>query len=206
MTKKIPAKALANRLKIVLPDIIDTSQTGGVMGRNIADNTLLLHLLIQFYCKHDMAGFVLSVDGFKAFDQVERDGVWKVMQGNNLPQSFIQQVKVLYMGAKCKLVVNGYLSTEIHFDRGLRQGDPLSSQLYALIAEPLAIRIREEHRIIGMRLPGGKQIKSFQHSDDINFILANKQSIITTIRIFEAYGKFSGAEINYLKSSILHHL
>ena len=91
--KKIPSKALANRLRGVLPNIIDESQTGGIAGRNIANGTLLIHLLIQFYTKHEERGYILGIDGSKAYDCVDRDKLWKVLENYNFPLHFINQLK-----------------------------------------------------------------------------------------------------------------
>ena len=68
--KKIGAKATANRVGRILPTIINEHQTGGVMGRNIANSTLLIHLLIQFYTKRNEGGYILSIDSSKAFGNV----------------------------------------------------------------------------------------------------------------------------------------
>jgi hypothetical protein len=42
---KVIAKLLANRLKQILPDIVDIQQTGFIKGRSIHDNILTLKLV-----------------------------------------------------------------------------------------------------------------------------------------------------------------
>ena len=201
--KKIGAKCIAKRVRVVLPYIIDEHQTGGVAGRNITDNTLLIHLLIQFYTMRNEEGYVLSVDSKKAFDEVIREVLWVILERFGFPEGIIQQIKLMYVGARSKLVINGFLSEFITFAKGIRQGCPLSSILYALFIEPLAIRIRRELAVIGFKLPGGSEVKMVQHSDDMNFLVRNIGSIGIILNIVQRYGQFCGARINKLKSFII---
>ena len=201
--KKIGAKSISNKIKNVLPSIIDEYQTGGIGGRDIRNNTLLIHLLIQFYVARGLKGIILSIDSRKAFDKVIRKLLWKILRMFGFPQKVIDQIKVMYVGSKSKLVINGFLSEVIDFDRGVRQGCPLSSMLFALFVEPLAIAIRREESVFGFKLPKGSEIKMVQHSDDMNFLVTQKQSVLTIIRIIEAYGKTGGTVINRSKSFII---
>ena len=201
--KKIGAKGLANKIKQVLPKIIDEHQTGGIGGRDIRDNTLLIHLLIQFYLARGLKGFILSIDSRKAFDKVIRKLLWRILKMFGFPDKVIDQIKVMYVGAKSKLVINGFLSKVIPCERGVRQGCPLSSMLFALFVEPLAIAVRREYAIFGFKLPMGSEIKMVQHSDDMNFLVTNMDSVLAIIRIIEAYGKTGGTVINKGKSFII---
>ena len=59
---KIAAKALANRLLLVLPFVINTNQSCGVPGRNPSENCRLLKDLILDANTHGTGGAVLSLD------------------------------------------------------------------------------------------------------------------------------------------------
>lgn len=71
---KLVSKAIVNRLRLVLNDIIDQFQSAFVLGRLISDNILVgfecLHWLRN--CKNKKTGFAaLKLDMSKAFDRVE---------------------------------------------------------------------------------------------------------------------------------------
>ena len=201
--KKLGAKGTAKRVRGVLPLIVDEHQSGGVAGRDIQNSTLLIHLLIQFYTKKRESGYILSVDSRKAFDEVIREILWFIMKCFGFPDGVIKQIQFNYIGAKSKLVVNGFLSEVILFEKGVRQGCPLSSMLYTLFVEPLAIRIRRECTVLGFKLPRGIEIKMIQHSDDMNFLVTNLDSVRVIIRVIENYGRICGNKINKLKSFII---
>ena len=68
---KIISKLLAERLKCVLPNIIDTDQKGFVKGRNIFQGNQLLQNIIDYTDIEDEEGAILFLDQQKAFDRAE---------------------------------------------------------------------------------------------------------------------------------------
>ena len=69
---KIAAKAVANRLKKVLPDLISSDQTGFMKGRFIGKNIRLIDYVIRFTKERkNIPGLLLFLDLEKAFDTIE---------------------------------------------------------------------------------------------------------------------------------------
>ena len=139
---KILCKALANRLLTVLPTIIHTSQTA-VYGRRIDQTVHLIRDLIDLANKEDDTVAFVFLDQEKAFDRVNHDFLFKIMKAFGLPDNFINWVKILYSNASALVNVNGFLSTPIPLKGGVRQGCPLSSLLYVMVIEILAIQLRD---------------------------------------------------------------
>ena len=71
MDYKIAAKALANRIKSVLPSIINNDQTGFMKNRFIGENIRLIECIIQHAAKENIPGLLLFIDFEKAFDSLE---------------------------------------------------------------------------------------------------------------------------------------
>ena len=101
----------------------------------------------------------------KAFDGVNWRFMFKTLQKFGFGNDFVQWVKLLYKGAESMVKVNGFLSEPIRLQRGVRQGGPLSSLLYVLVAEVLAISVRSEKQIKGIPL-GEIMHKISQYADD----------------------------------------
>ena len=74
---KIAAKAIANRLRNVIPKIINNDQTGFLKGRFISENIRLIHGIINHTESNKIPGLLLFLDFEKAFDTVEWPSIWK---------------------------------------------------------------------------------------------------------------------------------
>ena len=74
MSYKIISKVLANRLKVILPDIIDESQSAFVKGRMIYDNIMVAHESIHSMMTKSSGrkGWMAAkMDMSKTYDRVE---------------------------------------------------------------------------------------------------------------------------------------
>ena len=76
---KIAAKALANRLRTVLAEIVNEDQTCLVPGWSISDHLNLIHDLLDHIDKTDECRILLNLDQEKAFDCVDRDVLQNVL-------------------------------------------------------------------------------------------------------------------------------
>ena len=68
---KIIAKAIASRIKIILPKIIHSDQKGFVNGRFIGENIMELYALMDRSEEDDIDALLISIDFYKAFDTIE---------------------------------------------------------------------------------------------------------------------------------------
>ena len=70
---EITTKALALRLKKVLPSIINDAQTGYMEGRFIGENIRLISDILHFTTRQNLEGIALFIECEKAFDSLEWD-------------------------------------------------------------------------------------------------------------------------------------
>lgn len=79
---KIASKAIANRLKKVLPAIISDTQSSFVHGKLITDNVLLLRQCITSIRRNEEeeGEMALKLDMSKAYDRVEWSCLEKIME------------------------------------------------------------------------------------------------------------------------------
>ena len=59
---------MANRMKRILPFIIEPDQKGFIKGRYIGENTRLLYDVMDYLISKNRSGLLLMVDFEKAFD------------------------------------------------------------------------------------------------------------------------------------------
>ncbi|XP_059302033.1 uncharacterized protein LOC132053962 [Lycium ferocissimum] len=78
---KLISKILANRLQKIMADIICSTQAGFIPGRNLGDNVILAHKLVQAYSrKHISSRCMIKIDLQKTYDSVERIFLQQILE------------------------------------------------------------------------------------------------------------------------------
>ena len=183
-----------------MPTIIHPNQKCGINGRSIHDGAALIRDLIDYVNDKNLPGLIVSLDQTKAYDRVEWDFLFKVLEKFNFGPNFINMIKTCYTNIESCVKVNGYTSMYFNLSRGIRQGCPISTLLYVLVAEVLAEAVRDESEINGIRLPDGLISKWVGYSDDGNATLSDFKSVNKLFVLLEIYERASGAKVNLQKT------
>ena len=108
---KIMTKAIASRIKNVLPDIIHPNQTGYVKDRFIGETIRSIYDVMDLTGKENIPGLMLFIDFQKAFDSVEWDFLFKCLEAFNFGPDFLHCVKVFYKNIHSCILNNGMTSS-----------------------------------------------------------------------------------------------
>lgn len=149
---KVIAKTLSRRIATVMEKIISPEQSYCVPGRSIYDSLWLTRDIIRWRDENNEPLAVLKLDQCQAFNKINHDYLLATLRKMGFGENFIGAIKTLYYGAKCHVKVGDSLTAPIQVKRGIRQGCPLSGQLYAVSIEPL-LRSLKKH-LMGIELPG----------------------------------------------------
>ncbi|CAM2106821.1 unnamed protein product [Caretta caretta] len=133
---KIIVKAISLWLGSMMVDVIHPDQTYTVPGRSIFDNLFLVQDLLELGRRDSLSFILLSLDQEKAFDRVDHGYLLGTLQAFGFEPQLVSFLRVLYASAECLVRLNWTLTELVSFGRGVRQGCPLSGQLYALAIEP----------------------------------------------------------------------
>ena len=106
---------------------------------------------------------------------------------------------MFYTNIQSCVINNGMASDYFTLERGVRQGDPLSPYLFILAVESLAISIRQNVDIKGIKIEN-YEAKLLQYADDTTAILSDENSAKTLFQELEVFKNFSGLEINSSKT------
>ena len=193
---KIIAKALSNRLKQVLGFCIHEDQTCGIPKRTIVSNLHLTRDVIRYTNQKKLKSYIISVDQEKAFDTVDREFLFEILEKMNFGPNFIKWIKTLYRDSEACVLLNGYLSCLFRTTRGIKQGDPTSSELYDVWADVLSEWVRSDKRIKGIRLPGHQiTVVLSAYADDSNYFIRNLKSLYALFEAFQFFERGTGARI-----------
>ena len=192
---KILTKTLSNRVKLVLPHIININQTGYVEGRKLCYSVRLVQDIMEYTKIKNTSGILLQIDFEKAFDSIEWNFLIKALEKFNFGESFIKWVKVIYTNISSCIINNGICTPYFKVSRSVRQGDPLSGYLFIIALELLAQKIRESPNVQGIFI-GNVEYKLTQYVDDLTIFVKDINSAKEIFHILELYHKAAGLKVN----------
>ena len=95
---------------------------------------------------------------------------------------------------------NGWKSEFFSLNRGLRQGCPSSVLIFIIVAEIMALNIRNDSLLQGIKIKLRRDIKQLKITqllaDDTTLFLNSKTEIETALAIVTRFGKHSGLVLN----------
>ena len=196
---KIISKVIAVRVKNVLPNIIHHNQTGYVKDRYIGETVRSIFDIMEFTDTENTPGILIFIDFKKAFDTVEWHYLFDCLKAFNFGPDLINWVKTFYRNIESCVINNGLTSDYFTLAQGVRQGDPLSRYLFLLVIETLAISIRKNPEIEGIKI-GNNETKVLQYADDTTVVLSNLDSANALFQQLDLFKNLCGLEINSSKT------
>jgi exonuclease III len=199
---KIFAKAMSSRLQKVIPTLVSDDQSGCRKGYSTYRNIRSTVDIIAYTNEQKLHGILTYIDFEKAFDTVRWNFMHKVLEKMNFGSYFRNCVKTMYKDIKSCVMNNGFASAYFSPTRGIRQGCPISANIFILIVEILAIAIRSNPDIVGIII-NGKEFKISQYADDTCLFLADQNSLKKVLQDFESFKNCSGLRVNMDKSEAI---
>ena len=153
VVSRILSKVMANRLKLVLPNVISEAQSAFVSNLLITDNTIVAYEILHRMGnkrKGKVGQMVVKLDISKAYDRVECGFLRSIMLKLGLDRRWVNMAMETVTTTSYFVLINGDLKGFITPIRGIKQGDPLSPYLYLLCMEGLFALLRrvEESRAL----------------------------------------------------------
>ena len=140
---KILVRVLANRLQVVISDLIGPEQTYAVKRRSTQDNLHLIREVLEGM-EDGTETALINLHQSKAFDRVNHRFLASVLETAEFKPEIRKWISIIYHNPQAVVQVNGRLSRAFAIKRSVRQGCPLSPLLYVFDLEPRLRRHRDE--------------------------------------------------------------
>ena len=204
---KVISKILASRLKLITELAVQRNQAGFVKGRKLSDNVLLASELVADFNKDGrVSRGCLQVDITKAFDSIEWEFIINILLAFELPPVFIQWIKTCISTPYYSVAINGELAGFFPGQKGLRQGDPISSSLFVLAMDILSKELDKavlEGRIGAHPACNDPLVSHLSFTDDVliffDGLAPSMRGILDVLREFQ---RNSGLALNLRKTSV----
>ncbi|CAM2105599.1 unnamed protein product [Caretta caretta] len=170
-----------------MADVIHPDQTYTVPGRSIFDNLFLVRDLLELGPRDGLSFALLSLDQ-------------STLQAFGFGTQFVSFLRVLYASAECLVRLNWTLTEPVSFGRGVRQGCPLSCQLYTLVIEPFLFLLRRRLTGLVLREPELWLVLS-AYADDVLLVVQDPGDLARVEVCQAIYSAASSARVNWVKSS-----
>jgi hypothetical protein len=121
------------------------------------------------------------------------------MEKMNFGIYFRKCIKTMYNNIEACVMNNGNASTFFKPTRGIRQGWPISANIFILIVEILAHAIKKNNRIQGIVIDNC-EFKISQYADDTCLFIEDETSLKIALTVFQIFSKCSGLNMNMDKS------
>jgi len=208
---KLMASVLANRLKRSLHETIEHPQKGGVPGRLLADNLCLYRDVIQYvddrstpeqhsFPSGGMKAGIMGVDLEKAYDLVNREVLWKIMEVMGYPITFTKWLKTMYSVTHMSILNGTEVAGTISDFDSVRQGCPISMHLFVIYIEPLLTRLSQV--INGINL-FGTNVTVRAMVDDVAIFVSSDRDITNAGEVLDQFCNWAKARMNKQKTKIL---
>ncbi|CAM2115707.1 unnamed protein product [Caretta caretta] len=185
---KIVVKAISLRLGSVLADMIRPD-------RSIFDNLFLVRGLLERGHRDDLSFVLLSLDQEKVFDRVDHGYLLSTLRAFGFGPQFVGFLQVLYASAKYLVKLNWTLTEPVSFGQGVRQGYPLSGQLYALVIEPFLCLLHRKLTELVLREPELQLVLS-AYADDVLLVIQDPGDLAWVEACQAIYSAASSARVN----------
>ncbi|BHF76209.1 hypothetical protein SprV_0501930700 [Sparganum proliferum] len=220
---KIFARILLNRPNNHLEQgLLPESQCGFRRHRGTTDMIFAARQL-QEKCQ-EMRTHLYStfVDLTKAFDTVNREGLWKIMQKFGCPERFIQMVRQLHDGMMARVTDNGAVSEAFAVTNGVKQGCVLAPTLFSLMFSAMLMDayrderpgIRIAYRTDGQLLNQRRMhfqsrvsttmVHDLLFADDCALNTTSEEEMQRSMDLFSAACTNFGLVINTQKTVVMH--
>ena len=187
---KLLTGPLTQRITVVLTrhGVVSDWQQGALPGSNTGPPLFMA----QRQLRRGRPNYVLSFDARKAFDTAPHGALHLILRHLSVPPEVIDLLLSLHTCARLRIVTAHGLTQPVPMLRGVRQGNPESPLLYALLLEPL---LRAQgHRL---RPPGGAEQGLIQaYIDDLLVVAHTLQHFV------EGVEAVMGMELNPRKCAM----
>jgi hypothetical protein len=209
---KLFSRMLCGRIKpsIIGQQSVDQAAYRG--GFSTEDHLLALTLLLETCAEWNTNLWLGLVDFEKAFDTVEHAPLWDALTELGVQAEYVDLIKMLYREQQCT-VLAGSESRPFALERGVKQGDPVSSLLFLAVVEVCFRRLKAKWNRLNLRRAGRyygvvvddpcDPLTNLRFADDVILVAASRKDVRRMLTDLNAEAGTFGLKLHAGKTKVL---
>ncbi len=133
---KIFSSLIKNRIYPQLDSMQSREQAGFLKGFSTIDQIFTVNQLIEKNTEYNLKLILLFIDFNKAFDTIRHPYLWQALEHQGAPIKIIAIIKEMYRNTTAFIKMDK-LGPKFKLERGMKQGDPLSPNLFNCILQEI---------------------------------------------------------------------
>ena len=154
-----------------LPDV----QAGFRKGRETRDQIAIIHWIIKKTREFQKNIYFQFIDYAKAFDFVDHNELWKILQEMGIPDHLTCLLRNLYAGQEAK-IRTGHRTDGFQIGKGIRQGYILLPCLFNLNAEYIMRNAGQDETQAGIKI-ARRNISNLRYADDTTVMAESEEEL-----------------------------
>ena len=203
MLLSVPGKVLnsviLDRLKTGVDAKLRDHQAGFRKDRSCTDQIATLQIIVEQSMEWDSSLYINFVDYEKAFDSLDRDTLWRLLQHYGILHKLISLIRNSYEDMACRVIHAGQLTDSVVVKTGVRQGCLLSPFLF-LLATDWIMKKTTTNRRNGIQWTPWSQL---DFADDLVLLSHSHQQMQEKTELLNTVSTQLGLNINRSKTRIM---
>ena len=132
VASKILCRIILSRIKDAIDQVLRDEQAGFRSNRSCTDQISTLRTIIEQSVEWQSSLYINFVDFERAFDSVNREGLWQLLRHYGIPTKIVNMIKALYEDYTVQVIHESSFTNPFHVNTGVKQGCLLSPTLFLI--------------------------------------------------------------------------
>ncbi|KAJ4433364.1 hypothetical protein ANN_15623 [Periplaneta americana] len=196
---KVVSKLKATRMNKILENIVGEYQGGFIKGKSTTDQIFVLRTILEKCYEYNTDLHLLFADFKEAYDSIDRNSLIEILIDYYVPRKLIRLTQMTLKHNKGRVVIQNEIAEEFKIEKGVKQGDPLSTILFNIALERVVRNLDIN--------PGGtiynRMVQILACADDVVIIIRSTVDLQRTLLQLVEEGEKLGLSVNQRKTKYM---